>query len=324
MAKRRNWWLWWLAAGTVAGGTQVALRYQVWKREALARLKAGAQVADTAAGPIEYATLGEGPAVLVLHGSPGGYDQGLAFARIAGPEGYRYIAPSRPGYLGTSITAGATPAGQADACAALLDALEAKRAVVIGISGGGPAALQFALRHADRCAGLVMACAVSRRWVATDQSAGNQMMDRVLMNDAGAWAFTRLVAAQGKRLAPLFADDFPEFPTHIAPDPEKLQLFFDFMDTLAPAGPRRAGFENDYIEFACMPAYPLERVAAPTLVLHGTRDHDVPFADAEYAARSIPGAELHAAQGGDHVFFIAHRHEVKEALGAFLARGEGG
>ena len=323
MSKRRNWVAWWLAAGVVAGTTQVALRYQAWKRKALARLKAGAQIADTAAGPIEYATIGEGPAVLVLHGSPGGYDQGLAFARIAGPEGYRYIAPSRPGYLGTSITVGATPAGQADACAALLDSLEVPRATVIGISGGGPAALQFALRHADRCAGLVMACAVARRWLSTDQSAGNQMMDQVFMSDPAVWAFTRLVAAQGKRLASLFADDFPEFPSHIAPDPEKLGLFLDFMDTLAPASPRRAGFENDYVEFGSLPLYPLERVAAPTLVLHGTRDHSVAFADAEFVAHAVPGAELHAVQGGDHVFFIAHKHEVREVLMAFLGRCAG-
>ncbi len=36
--------------------------------------------------------------MLTLHGSMGGYDQGLILARTAGVPGLRYIAPSRPGY----------------------------------------------------------------------------------------------------------------------------------------------------------------------------------------------------------------------------------
>ena len=58
----------------------------------------------TSRGLIEHATLGDGdePAVLVIHGTPGGYDQGLCMALRAGPLSLRVIAPSRPGYLGTA------------------------------------------------------------------------------------------------------------------------------------------------------------------------------------------------------------------------------
>jgi pimeloyl-ACP methyl ester carboxylesterase len=47
------------------------------------------------------------------------------------------IAPSRFGYLGSSLPAGATPADQADAYAVLLDALGIERTAVVGCSTGG-------------------------------------------------------------------------------------------------------------------------------------------------------------------------------------------
>ncbi len=71
----------------------------------------------TARGPVEYAVFAEGPAVIALHGAMGGYDQGLILARTIGPPGYRYVAVSRPGYLGTPLTGGRSSEEQADLCA---------------------------------------------------------------------------------------------------------------------------------------------------------------------------------------------------------------
>jgi len=50
----------------------------------------------------------------------GSYDQSLPLAKaaIAAPS-YRALAISRPGYLGTPLASGPTPAAQADLCAAL-------------------------------------------------------------------------------------------------------------------------------------------------------------------------------------------------------------
>ncbi|MFO7667858.1 MAG: alpha/beta hydrolase, partial [Desulfobacterales bacterium] len=42
--------------------------------------------------------------------------------------------------------------------------MQVERAAVIGLSAGGPAALQFALCYPDRCMGLVMLSAISHRF----------------------------------------------------------------------------------------------------------------------------------------------------------------
>lgn len=67
----------------------------------------------------------------------GGFDLGLGTADAYLGDGFRVIAPSRFGYLGSSLQAGATLADQADAYAALLDALGVERTAVVGFSAGG-------------------------------------------------------------------------------------------------------------------------------------------------------------------------------------------
>ncbi|HET9496087.1 MAG TPA: hypothetical protein VFR15_17805, partial [Chloroflexia bacterium] len=56
-------------AGAVAavGGARAARRYREAMREIRHMLDEGSKVAQTAAGPVEYAEAGEGPAVLVAH-----------------------------------------------------------------------------------------------------------------------------------------------------------------------------------------------------------------------------------------------------------------
>lgn len=104
----------------------------------LATLLSGpAQTVSTTAGRFEYAQAGEGPPALSLHPAVGGWDAGLGMAAPLWANGVRVIAPSRPGYLGTPPQTGPTPLAQADALAALLDALGIDSCVVIGHCAGG-------------------------------------------------------------------------------------------------------------------------------------------------------------------------------------------
>src|SRR4029450_12266808 len=99
---------------------------------------------------------GDGVPVFLSHGVFGGHDNVRDLVDLwFGPQ-YRAIGPARFGYLGSAMPKGATVPDQADACAALLDHLALGRVVMCGFSAGGPAAIQFALRHRDRLHGLIL------------------------------------------------------------------------------------------------------------------------------------------------------------------------
>ena len=150
-------------AGTIAAlGSAAAASffYGTYRRDMKARtseLAAGSRIALTDAGPIEYGRKGSGSPVLVSHGAGGGYDQGLFLGRELFGPGFDVIAPSRFGYLSTPVPNFASPADQADAHAALLDALGIPEAIVVGVSAGAPSAIEMALRHPARVSALILA-----------------------------------------------------------------------------------------------------------------------------------------------------------------------
>jgi pimeloyl-ACP methyl ester carboxylesterase len=268
-----------------------------WRRAAIERLVAGSQLAATARGPIEYAELGKGPAVLALHGRPGGYDQGLLIARGLGPELARWVAVSRPGYLRTPLEVGRTPAEQADGHAALLDALGIGKAAVLGLSGGGPSALQFALRHADRCRGLVLVSAVTRRKLRRDRTPGQKLYDLVIgRSDRLAWWLFRL-------FGPLVGPSGRDALATVLVLPETL---------------RGAGRRNDLAQIEALPEVPPAGITVPTLIVHGTTDRIVPVAHAEAAARAIPQARLVPIAGGGHDMVFTSPGALRPEIAAFL------
>ena len=107
-------------------------------------------VVSTRFGDLEYAEAGNGKPFLMIHGTGGGFDQGLLFARRLVTLGYRVISPSRFGYLRTTFPDDPSSANQADALAELLDHLKIDRIAVAGGSAGALSAIEFAVRHADR------------------------------------------------------------------------------------------------------------------------------------------------------------------------------
>ena len=139
-----------LAAGVAIPAYGIYLRYRRDMSDARARLAAvDRHVISTPWGAVEYAERGAGAPVLVVHGIYQHCVSGLLSVRDLLLD-RRVIAPSRFGYLGSSMPANATPAAQADAFAALLDALEIGQIDVLGFSAGVPSALQLALRHPER------------------------------------------------------------------------------------------------------------------------------------------------------------------------------
>ena len=275
-------------------------------------------VIETTRGAVEYASFGTGPAVLCLHGAMGGYDQGLLLARTIGAPGYRYVASSRPGYLGTPLERGRNPEDQADLFASLLDALRIERCGVMAVSGGGPSALHFALRHADRCWGLVLVSTCADRL--DTKPPLSFALRKLLMRVPGVAAAARRRVLQDPESAARRSVTNPELFDRLRGDTDAWTLLTELQTSTTDRMTRRfSGTDNDvHVSLTCR--YPLEDIGVPALVIHGTADPLVPFQrNASVFARRIPGARLVALEGGEHAAIFTHRREAQSEAAAFLA-----
>jgi pimeloyl-ACP methyl ester carboxylesterase len=247
----------------------------------------------------------------------GGYDQGQILVRTIGESGYRYVSVSRPGYLGTPLTVGRTPEEQADLYEELLDGLGIRETAIMAISGGGPSAIQFALRHRNRCGGLVLisTCAgkvntpipfsfklmkLLVRWpafVAMMKRRTKKDLERALRRSISD-STIRACTVQDPQVGPLIQ--------------EVIVGVFDRITLRLP------GTDND-IRITRTTTYPLEEITVPVLVVHGTEDRLIPFKQhgMSLAAR-IPGAQLLAVEGGEHMAIFTHRDEVRVRITQFL------
>jgi len=299
-------WFGRVALGLVAVFVVVAVfmfaRFLIWRGEIERRLEAESLVVDTPVGAVEYADSGRGtPVLLLLHGTPGGYDQVLSSLQATGTwnSAARYIVPSRPGYLRTPLASGRSPEEQAQLYAALLTKLGIDRVVVLGASGGGPSALQFAMQFPERCSGLILEAAATQRIVVEQKHLPPTLQDFLIF------------LYRKRAVSELQASD----PS----DPVISKLGEGILASLVPASRRAAGQANDLRQFAQMGEWPLSTIRCPTLILHGTLDKDVPIAHAEFANAQIANSEFVPIQGADHSMFYTKYKELDRLVRGFIA-----
>lgn len=288
------------------------------------RTAVGSHIVETRGGPIECAVAGDGPPVLISHGAGGGYDQGLDFAGELVRSGFRVIAPSRFGYLRTSLPADASPAAQADAYIDLLDALHERRVAVVGMSAGAPSAMQFALRHAERTAALVLVAPAGYPPHLEGRSGGalpsqtstlaGALFDAALKSDFLFWALPRLAP---RAMVRLFLGTPPEV-VESADAVERARVAL-VLDHLLPFSQRRLGVRNDAAITPFLPRYELERITAPTLVLSAADDLFGTYEPACFSAAHIPGARFVGYAKGGHVM-VGHREAALLEITSFLKR----
>ena len=300
-----------LAVGLVVASSTYA-RYRRDLDAAWERVAAGGAVVETACGPIQYAVFGKGPPVLMVHGAGGGYDQGLLFASLISDE-FAWIVPSRFGYLGTPLPERPTVEAQADAHACLLDALGIGRVAVVGVSAGGPSSLQFALRHPERCAALVMMSAVSR---ADPPRAffADLALRLVLTTDLPYWLM--MTAARPTLVSALGVTR--EAQARLSPT--DAQVVSEALATMLPVSLRRDGILFDMRLPDAVNRYPLDQISAPTLVVHAENDALVRFHHAEHTASAIPGARTIFVQDGGH-FGYTFSSRARSGVASFLGEG---
>lgn len=266
---------------------------------------------------VEYARMGRGPAVLVSHGTLGGYDQGLAIASLFDAARHTFIAVSRAGYLRSPVSSGRTPEEQADTYAALLDGLGLETAAIIGISGGAPSALHFAQRHPNRCRALVLLSAIPY------EPPPLPLFFRVVIRwqDAlmGYDALWRPMARRGLPLSMRMNGVGGNYVRVALQDERKRTALEGIYGTLATASQRREGMRNDGRQIESLPADGAYTVDVPMFIAHSQDD---PLANIELArrlARQLPAAHYLEMEDGGHVFFVIHSETVVPAIESFLA-----
>jgi pimeloyl-ACP methyl ester carboxylesterase len=281
------------------------------------------RIIRTALGPIEVAELGAGPAVVLLHGTPGSWRQAVPLAEDLAPTN-RVLLPSRPGYGRTPLRNGRTAEAQAALLSSLLDALAIDRATVVGISGGGPTALAFAQHQPDRTDGLALLCALAAHMMNLPWQA------RPLVSVAPlALALTARSEQKRRALVGNFDAIDAFIKAELTPaefalmenEPRIREDLIRFLHSHADAPLGVAGRRNDARQMMLAakrgPA-PVDEIKAPTLVMHGEADVVVPMTHAEYHTAVIPHATLHRFPDAGHVFLITRREETLGLLRGLL------
>jgi pimeloyl-ACP methyl ester carboxylesterase len=266
---------------------------------------------ETDLGPVELIRAGSGPAVLFVHGTPGGSDSSLAMGRFLVEAGFELIAPSRPGYLGTPLGERKTIDDQADLHAATLGALAIERVAVVAWSGGGPSAYRLSVRHPERVRALVPFACVSERYPEPKESLDERLMMKTSMGNwmlrfLAAHAPKSTVEATLKAEGDLTKEELAGLVKQTMGDDASLDVVLTMANVCGDYSHREQGVTNDWRQFGAMDSLELEKIAAPTLVIWGDADIDVPPAHSEHAAGTIPGAEAVVLDHGTHLALFAH------------------
>ncbi|MCY4616972.1 MAG: alpha/beta hydrolase [Chloroflexi bacterium] len=286
----------------------MAFGIRTGRQRAIDALNAASEVVETAVGPVEYALRGDAPYVVIFHGTPQSHHASFIGEPMEA-AGFGTITPSRPGFLRTPLETGPSFEEQADAVAALLDALEVGQVAGYAISGGGPSGIQFAARHPDRVRALILEVAITQRY----EPEVSDLMVKVSMSSFVQWLssvimkrFPRVGVAQFLAMeSTLEAMDRARVVDDILADPEKMAVLENLIVQSPPMDLLRAGFDNDLKRFREIDQLPLDQVRCPTLLAYGTHDGDVPFSHAENAAQGIPNAELFAVENGWHLLALS-------------------
>ena len=192
-----------------------------------------------------------------------------------------------------------TIAELADDAAALLDRLGWDSAHVMGISMGGMVAQELALRHPQRIRTLTLGCTYcggpgsSLAGPEVLQELGVAQMSGDL--DVAIEAGYRLNTSEAFRADPSHYAAFREMAVAV---PAKIATIMLQMQAIG-------GHDTQSR---------LPQIDLPTLVIHGTEDRMLPFANGELIASLIPGARLELLDGVAHMFWWEQPERSAELL----------
>ncbi|HXH95873.1 MAG TPA: adenylate/guanylate cyclase domain-containing protein [Gaiellaceae bacterium] len=195
---------------------------------------------------------------------------------------------------------------------AVMDAVESKRAAIIGFSEGGPMTLLFAATYPQRTAAVVLFGCGASYVKADDYPWGASPTE--WEDDIRQWS--RQVGT------PEFLESRLQFFAPSKLDDEAFGRWWRRWVTTSASPGAMLALRKMNTEIDARQVLPTIRV--PSLVLWRAGDHDYP-AEGKYLAERIPGAESIELLGEDHGYFIHHEQitrEIEPFLRGIWDRGE--
>ena len=284
--------------------------YHKQMNEANERIKNESTLLETEFGTLEYALRGEGKAVLLIHGAGGGFDQGLWLGRMCLGENYFFMAPSKFGYLNSDTPKDYSAKLQAEQYKILLDHLNIKKTIVIGVSAGGPSSMQFANDYPERVEKLILLSAVSTPPNPNDKDPILiKMIQFIQKSDYAYWVFTKAFETQLLSLFGIPSENYKQFT------PEQKELAKEMLDGMHPMSLRYSGTITDglIIKDFIIPT----NITVPTLIIHSKNDGLVSYAHAENSNAHIKGSRLIIFDKGGHGA-LSEIVEARKQIEAFL------
>jgi pimeloyl-ACP methyl ester carboxylesterase len=264
---------------------------------------------------VNYCELGEGPAILWIHGLGASWQSWLEnmpeFARD-----HRVVAMDLPGFGYSEMPDGEISIEYyARWTCRLLDELGIESAAVVGNSMGGFVGAELAIRAPERVQRLVV---VSAAIFWQERRRAQPLLRLARLSDAMvARALTRatddIATRRRLRVWALASAGF-RYPHLISPE-------------LAHEMVRSARRTDGFLPaLEALADYPLEeelpKISSPTLIVWGEHDQLVPARDAERLEELIPGARREVFERTGHVAMLERPERFNRLLRDFLAEDD--
>jgi len=256
---------------------------------------------------VTYEDAGQGPAIVLIHGSPGMARNWEPVARRLADR-YRVLAPNLPGYGGSDPR----PAGEprtAHAAAVVEAVIREVGAPVLlaGHSYGGNVALAVALRGEVPVVGLVLLEPVLVRVLpAVGRDADYAEVKRVF--DA---YLERVEGGDGEAVRVMIDYWFGPGAFDLLPDGARRFL-------VAHAHVNAVDIRSSFAEPHSTAA--LGRLGMPVLVVYGSRSPAVSRAIATAVTAHVPDGTAHELPGATHALTTTHADQVADLITAHAAR----
>lgn len=248
---------------------------------------------------VAYDVQGDGVPILFIHGFP--LDRTVWRQVMATLTGWRRIAPDLRGLGLSDVPDHYSMAEYADDLAALLDALNAPKAVICGLSMGGYVAFEILRRHRSRVRGLILCNTRAEGDTEDGKRRRNDMID--LVKREGAAALADVMVPQ------LLA------PTSVTAMPPVVQHLRTMIAGNPPAGVIGA-IEAMRERPDSTPLLPT--IDLPTLVIAGRDDQLIAPAASRKLADAVPGAQFTLIPDAGHLCPLEQPVATSRVIAEFL------